>query len=51
MDELGTIFGGVVNAFKLPFSLYGFSLSWWDIMIWGIIASVILWIICEVLKK
>lgn len=45
MEELSAIFSLCVALMKLPFTIWGFTLNLWDILIWSIVAGIILYLI------
>ncbi len=50
MEIFGAVLSSTVEIMQLPFVLFGIALSFWDFFIWGIVATVILYIVTEVLK-
>ncbi|MCQ4807542.1 hypothetical protein NE626_12030 [Intestinimonas massiliensis] len=45
MEELAAVIALCVNILKMPFTIWGFTLNLWDILIWSLIAGIILWLI------
>ena len=45
MEALGILIGVVVDLMKIEFTVFGHTLSWWGIMIWGMIASLVIYLI------
>ena len=45
MEDFAAMIGAVVNLMKFEFTLWGFSLSFWQILIWGMVATIILGLI------
>lgn len=42
MDDLQTIFQATMDLFQQDFTLYGFTFSWWNVLLWVVVASLIL---------
>lgn len=42
MGGLQTLVSSVVSVFKVPFTMFGFTFSFWDVFLWSIVAGVIL---------
>ena len=42
MDDLTAIFTAVLGLFRHKFTLYGFTISYWDVLVWGLIAGIII---------
>lgn len=51
MEDLKALFDACVELMQVPFTIYGFTLSWWDIWIWSMIAGLILWFIVRFLYE
>lgn len=45
MDAFGALVQAVVQIMKLPFTIWGFTLNFWDIMIWSLIAGIVIYLI------
>lgn len=45
MTDFAAMIQAVVQLMQTPFSLWGFSLNFWDIMIWSLIAGIIIYLI------
>jgi hypothetical protein len=41
MNVLGSVFASVVEALKMPMSIYGFTLSWFGIMVFSMVGGLI----------
>ena len=50
MEDLKIVLQAVVDIMKFEFTIWGFTLSFWQIMIWSMIAVVVLWLVLEVLS-
>ena len=42
MEDFAAMIRVVVSVMKFEFTLWGFTLSFWQILIWGMVASIIL---------
>lgn len=40
----------ILNGFNMPFTIYGFQLSFWDIFLWSIIGGIVAAFIGGMLK-
>jgi len=40
VDDLMHFFGVVLDFFKMPMTVYGFTFSFWDIALWGCVAYI-----------
>lgn len=47
MEVINALFSGVVDLFKVDFTLFGVSLSLWQVFLFSIAASITIWIIKE----
>lgn len=47
MESVSALFTGVVALFKIEFSLFGVSLSLWQIFLFSIAASITIWVLKE----
>jgi len=45
MEHLAWLFSTVIDVFKTPFTLYGFTFSFWQIFVWSIVAGIALYLI------
>lgn len=45
MDYFKEVIDCVVNFMKIEFSLWGYTFSLWSVFVWGILASLTLWIV------
>lgn len=45
MEVLSKLFSACVDLMQLEFTVYGFTLSWWDVFIWSALAGVAGWLI------
>ena len=50
MDDLKLVLDAVVSIMKIEFTVWGFTLSYWQIMLWSMIAGIVLWLVWEVLS-
>lgn len=42
MEDFKAMIQGAVQIMQIPFTIWGFTLNFWDIMIWSLIAGIIL---------
>lgn len=42
MEDLAAVLTLCVDLMKIPFTIWGFTLSWWDILMWFLIASIVI---------
>lgn len=49
MDALQALISVVVNLMKIEFTVWDFTLSWWEIMLYGMIVSIALYLIVRFL--
>ena len=45
MDYVGRYFNLIIDGMKQEFVIYGYAISWWQVMIFGIVASIIAYLI------
>lgn len=45
MEILATLFSKVIEAFKLPITLFGFTFSYWEVFCFVIVMSILCYII------
>ena len=45
METFGSIISAVVQAMDTPFTVFGFTLSFWDVWLWSIIMGIVFWVI------
>lgn len=41
MQDFAAMIVALVNIMKLPFTIWGFTLSFWDLLIWSLVAGII----------
>ena len=41
MEVLTQYFAVIIDGLKMPFTVYGFTMSFWDIMIFSVIVSIV----------
>lgn len=39
MDTFVSVMNVILNGFNQPFTVYGFSLSWYDVWLWSIVGA------------
>lgn len=42
MEALQALITVVVDLMKIEFEVFGFTLSWWSITLWGMVATVVI---------
>lgn len=40
MDSFVEVMTVILNGFNQPFTVYGFTLSWYDIWLWSIVGAI-----------
>ena len=40
MESFLEVMNVILNGFNLPFTVYGFTLSWYDIWLWSIVGAI-----------
>lgn len=45
MEIIGQLLSKTVEIFKLPLTLFGFTFSYWEVFCFGIVASILAYII------
>lgn len=45
ISDLQQFFAATVSLMKTPFTLYGFTFSWWEVFFWSIVAGLIIWFV------
>lgn len=50
MEDLAATLNAAAEIMRLPFTIYGFTLSFWDIMIWSVVAGIIVFLIWRFLQ-
>ena len=45
MSDFGAMLGGVVDVMKYSFTIWGYTLSFWEILLWSLGASLVIWLI------
>jgi len=43
------MFAAVMKVFQTPLTIYGFTFSFWEVFCFTIVASIVIWIIMEVI--
>lgn len=51
MEDLAAVFQHSASIMQIEFTIYGFTLSFWDILIWSTAALIIGWLIVRFLTK
>lgn len=42
MEDMKSVISATLAVFKVEFTIFGFTLSMWDVFLWSIVAGVIL---------
>lgn len=45
MEDFAAMIGGTVDVMKFNFTLWGYTLSYWDILLWSLVAGLVIWLI------
>lgn len=45
MEDLQLVISAVVQLMQMPFTIWGFTLTWWDIMLALLIGALIIYLI------
>ena len=45
MEDFAAMLGGVVNVMKFNFTVWGYTLSFWEILLWSLGAALAIWLI------
>ena len=48
MEDLQALISSVFGLFQIEFTVYGFTLSFWQVLCFSVVAGVVAWIIGEV---
>jgi hypothetical protein len=51
MSDLQATFQAVLSLFKMEFTLYGFTFSWWQVFFWSIVAGLLIWFIGRIFNE
>lgn len=49
MEIFGTVFGLCVSLLKIPFTIYGFTLDLWQVLLYAAVAAIVFWSIGQLL--
>lgn len=50
MEDFGKLINAVIQGMKMEFTIYGYDISFWQIFIFGIVASILCVLIGGLLK-
>lgn len=50
IGDVGLLFAAVMRLFKLEFTLYGYTFSWWEVFVFSIVAGIVGWLLWEVFR-
>ena len=48
MEYIGILFSYVMELFKIEFTIYGFTFSFWQVFVFSIVVSLVCWLLWEV---
>ena len=48
MEDIATLFSVVIQLFQIEFTLYGHTFSLWQVFVFGVVASLVCWLLSEV---
>lgn len=48
MELIGTMIGATVDIFKQEFTLFGFTLSFWQVFLFSCVSSIVAWILWRI---
>lgn len=51
MNDLKTLFDFVLDLLRTPITLYGFTFSFWSVIVWSLVATVCLFIIGKIFNS
>lgn len=48
ISDLSALFSGALSVMKIPITIYGFTFSFWTVLLWSLLAGIIIWFIGRV---
>lgn len=42
MEQFAAVCTAVLDLFRYKFTLYGFTISYWDVLIWSLVAGIVI---------
>lgn len=48
MSDFGAVLSAVLDLLRLPFTLWGFSFTWFEVFAFSIVVGIVGWILCEI---
>ena len=42
MEQFAAVCTAVLDLFRHKFTLYGFTISYWDVLIWSLVAGIVI---------
>ena len=51
ISDFGLIIEKVVELFSIEFTIYGFTFSLWQVFLFDIAASIVIWVLVEVFSR
>ena len=49
IEDIGAMISTTVDILKIEFTLYGFTFSLWQILLFNLVGGLVIWVIVEVL--
>lgn len=50
LEDLGAVIQTAYNIMSIEFSIYGYTLSWWEIMLYMLAGSIVIWAVVRFMK-
>ena len=51
MENLGALFGVCLDLLQTHFDIWGFSISPWNVLVFGCITSAVAWAVWEIIDR
>ena len=48
METFGGVVQAIVDWLKIDFTLYGYTFSLWTVLVYGLLASFVLWVVIRI---
>lgn len=45
MEDFAAMISGVVDIMKFEFTVWGYTVSFWNVLLWSLLASFVIWLI------
>ncbi len=49
ITDVGSMLAAAMRVFQTPLTIYGFTFSFWEVFCFSIVASIVIWLIVEVI--